>query len=536
MSYYANPYNVMDVPNEYPLHFAARKGQLDSVRKLLKERFDPNRQNVYGLTSLHLACQYGYTAIVQLLLTHGADKWKQEPCGPTPFQTAIAKGNLEVIQLLLQGEHIDVRDRGHTALHWATQSIRPLVVAWLLQQKADPNARVAETGKTALHLLSETSTFHVPSSSALAIIKMLAKYGANLSAVDAQGKMAIHSAYNNVEFVKTLISLGVDVNVPDREGKTALYYACGPDADLEMVKWLLEQGAMTETADNQGITPLSYAVRNGEQNVPLVLFQTGTSVTCVDKQGKNPLHALLESRVRDKESKVVFFLEKMFLPGKGNVNTPTKRGWTALHYAVYYNCFAVVKVLLTHGASVNVLTHKGQSPLHLVGLKNYEIDMGQEEEKIRDALDLKITRRTNKLPRLPWEQSNGGTQTEASAITIANQKAVEDEDEDEVTDNDSVVSNHGLPWKVRNRAIHRLLLKRGADCSLPDHHGNLPFFLAASTGWLDATFPLLRMAAKQGIFERKNQQCNSNSCSIMKEIDQASDFSKESAAKKRRII
>ena len=55
MSYYANPYNVMDVPNEYPLHFAARKGQYDSVRKLLKERFDPNTLNIYGLTPLHLA-------------------------------------------------------------------------------------------------------------------------------------------------------------------------------------------------------------------------------------------------------------------------------------------------------------------------------------------------------------------------------------------------------------------------------------------------------------------------------------------------
>ena len=132
----------------------------------------------------------------------------------------------------------------------------------------------------------------------------------------------------------------------------------------------------------------------------------------------------------------------------------------------------------------------------MVGLKNYDIGMGQEEERIQQALNVEIARKTEKLPRLPWDTSEEPKWKPDSQ---------DDEDSEDVDDN-SVVSNHGLPWKVRNRAVYRLLLKRGADCTAVDQSGNLPFFLAASTEWLDATFPLLRMAAKQGIFESKNQK------------------------------
>ena len=521
MSYYANPYNVMDVPNEYPLHFAARKGQYDSVRKLLKERFDPNTMNIYGLTPLHLACQHGFTAIVKLLLDHQADKFKQEPCGPTPFQTAIAKGNLNVVQLLLEGEHIDVRDRGHTALHWAASSVCPLLVAWLLQQKADPNARVTDTGKTPLHLLRGGGAFR-EASSALAVLRLLAKYGADLSAVDDDGKMAIHGPYNDAELVKTLVTMGVDVNAADREGKTALYYACGPGGNRELVQWLLEQGAHANVSDSQGISPLSFAVRQGEREIPLLLYQNGADVTTVDHEGKTPLHALLESRVRDKETKVLHFMQNVFLPGNGDLNATTNHGWTALHYAVFYNCFEVVKLLVRNGAIVQACTNLGHTPLHMVGLKNYDIGMGQEEERIEQALSQQIGR-MERLPRVPWE-TNQEREWKADD---------QEEEESDDVDDHSVVSNHGLPWKVRNRAVYRLLLKRGADCTAMDRQGNLPFFLSAATEWLDATYTLLRMAAKQGIFESKNQRTVENDSETAGEEMEISD--EEALRKKRRV-
>lgn len=478
--------------------------------------------NIYGLTPLHLACQHGFTAIVKLLLDHQADKFKQEPCGPTPFQTAIAKGNLNVVQLLLEGEHIDVRDRGHTALHWAASSVCPLLVAWLLQQKADPNARVAETGKTPVHLLRGGGAFR-EASSALAVLRLLAKYGADLSAVDAEGKMAIHGPYNDAELVKTLVTLGVNVNAADREGKTALYYACGPGGDRDLVQWLLERGANTNIADTQGISPLSFAVRQGERDIPLLLYQNGANIATVDQEGKNPLHALLESRVRDKEAKVLYFMTNIFLPGNGDVNAATNHGWTALHYSAYYNCFEVVKLLLRNGAGVQVRTNKGHTPLHMIGLKNYDIGMGQEEERIAEALTLQIARRTQRLPQVPWDTTVERQWTPDSQ---------EEEESDDVDDN-SVVSNHGLPWKVRNRAVYRLLLKRGADCTAVDEDGNLPFFLAAATEWQDATFMILRMAAKQGLFESKNQRMVETESEVTNE---GMDISDEEALRKKRRV
>ncbi|XP_068670016.1 BRCA1-associated RING domain protein 1-like isoform X2 [Montipora foliosa] len=98
---------------ETPLHVAAMKGCVESVRKLLTEGADPNTKDYEGWTPLHEACNHGYLFIVELLLDHGA--MIDTPGGSdhdTPLHDAVTNGRLEVAKLLVRrGAPRDIRNK-----------------------------------------------------------------------------------------------------------------------------------------------------------------------------------------------------------------------------------------------------------------------------------------------------------------------------------------------------------------------------------------------------------------------------------------
>ncbi len=58
-------------PN-YPLHLAARSGNLNEVKKLIEGGYKVNKTDIFGSTPLHMAAMYGHKEIVEYLLLKGA--------------------------------------------------------------------------------------------------------------------------------------------------------------------------------------------------------------------------------------------------------------------------------------------------------------------------------------------------------------------------------------------------------------------------------------------------------------------------------
>ena len=71
---------------------------------------------------------------------------------------------------------------------------------------------------------------------------------------------------NELDQVKRLIELGVDVNTPDASGHTALHYAA-IEGRLPMVKLLVEKEATADSRTRQGYTPLMLAAKHRQTNV-----------------------------------------------------------------------------------------------------------------------------------------------------------------------------------------------------------------------------------------------------------------------------
>jgi hypothetical protein len=125
---------------------AARTGDLEELKVLLKRRDVKYLSDSEGVTPLDLASMNGHTEVVELLLANGASCDGSRTHSTTdnrpPLSIAALNGHKEVVKLLLANRaRVDYRDsEGRTALHEVAASGDKELAELLLSNKADVNA------------------------------------------------------------------------------------------------------------------------------------------------------------------------------------------------------------------------------------------------------------------------------------------------------------------------------------------------------------------------------------------------------------
>lgn len=183
---------------------------------------DPHATDVYGRIPLHYACMHGHVELVQELIGTAPDTINfRDQDSFTPLIHAIVHSKLDCVEILLsQGADLTRLGPGeHVPLNLACQFASLEILELLLQRSAEmiadaeglfPQHLVARSGKAPQALL------------------MLQKYGADLNQPDKlyQWTPLFHAASEgHVECLKTLLQCGVDVDVIDEKGLSAMYYA-----------------------------------------------------------------------------------------------------------------------------------------------------------------------------------------------------------------------------------------------------------------------------------------------------------------------
>ena len=138
-------------PNASPLIDAARSGDTEALRALLKEGVDVNAAEADGTTALHWASYRDDLESADLLIRAGAKVNAANDLGATPLWTASLNGSAAMVRRLLQAgaESEPGAAAGETPLMVASRSGNPDVVEQLLAKGAGVNARGAR-GQTAL--------------------------------------------------------------------------------------------------------------------------------------------------------------------------------------------------------------------------------------------------------------------------------------------------------------------------------------------------------------------------------------------------
>jgi ankyrin repeat protein len=151
-------------------------GEPEIVRWLLECGAETNvKEQREGVTPLHCAAIRGNLETVRILVQHNADIKAKCFDGKTPLHCASERGHLDVVRLLLgSGADVNARkDDGSTPLHGASR--RDEILVWLIQE-----------GK-------------------VAVARLLLKHGADIRAVDNDGMTALDVAdQNDTEMIKLL--------------------------------------------------------------------------------------------------------------------------------------------------------------------------------------------------------------------------------------------------------------------------------------------------------------------------------------------
>ncbi len=257
--------SVKDGGGLTPLVYAAREGCLECARALVEAGANVNEATNYGWTALLTATQNRHYKLAAYLLDHGANPNLPNKGGWTPLYLATDNRNIEsgdypvrkpdmdhldFIKLLLdKGANVNARICGVLSTDKeckgdTTETRTNFTMQWLYEDGATPFLRAAQSGDVTL-------------------MKLLLAHGADPKIATAHNDTALAvasgigwvegvtfewSPEQSVEAVKMCLDLGIDPNVADDQGRTALHGAAHKGR-TEVIQLLVDHGANLEAHD-----------------------------------------------------------------------------------------------------------------------------------------------------------------------------------------------------------------------------------------------------------------------------------------------
>lgn len=328
---------------------------------------------------LYYAIRLGLNSIaLDLIESDDLDLRGPIPSGrPVLIEACDSNGAIEIVKRLFEkGADVAVRDHtGWTCLLAASSSGHVEIVKLLLEMNAD----VSEHDNT-----KTTPLYFAARNGYVELAKILLEHGADVNAVQQQGWTPLCAASNENKYdvARLLIDHGADVNIANENGWTPVSVAaCGGYTDI--VKLLLDHGADSSIGNENGWTPISLAASNGHKEVVKLLLNQkqeikthdsseGTPVSLANNQGypettnngQSPLHLASSNGHVD--------TVKLLLSHGAEIDIGNGFGYTPLALASEAGNIEIVRTLLDHGASMSGSKHPNRyTPLILAAIAGH---------------------------------------------------------------------------------------------------------------------------------------------------------------------
>ncbi|MEP7313885.1 MAG: ankyrin repeat domain-containing protein [Pseudomonadota bacterium] len=367
------------------LHWAAHNDNEKLVERLLKAGADPSARNDYGATPLSEAAVVGNVAVISRLLEAGANVDSPNPDGQTALMIVARSSNTAAAEVLLRhGAKVDAREqwREQTALMWAAAQAQPAMVRLLLAHGAAVDARshvndwqrqiTAEPRAQARPAGGNTALLFAARRGCLECAKALVEAGADVNLTDPEGISPLLMATANLNFdtASYLLAKGANPNKWDRAGRAPLYAA----VDLNTIPdgGRADRPSLDKTTSLELIGQLLDAGAN--PNLQLKLMPPYRSLR--DDRGADGMLAIGATALLRAAKAGDVASMKLLLQHGANVELPNVNGITPLmaaagnasskidtrgRYKTSAQAIAAIDVLIAAGADVNGRDALGQT-------------------------------------------------------------------------------------------------------------------------------------------------------------------------------
>ncbi|XP_050477994.1 serine/threonine-protein phosphatase 6 regulatory ankyrin repeat subunit A isoform X1 [Bombus huntii] len=362
------------------IHTAAKYGHVGIISTLLQrgEKVDATTNDNY--TALHIAVENAKPAVVETLLGYGAEVHvRGGKLRETPLHIAarVPDGDRCALMLLKSGAGPNLTtDDGQTPVHVAASHGNLTTLLLLLEDGGDPMYK-SKNGETPLHLacrgckadvvrhLIEFVKERKGPETATAYVNSLTNEGASALHYAAQIEPSeVEIPGDDRAVIRALLEGGADVSLQTKQAQESAFHHCALAGNNEVLTEMISGMSATEVqkALNRqsavGWTPLLIAAHRGHMELVTTLLANHARVDVFDLEGRSALHLAAEHgylQVCD-----------ALLANKAFINSKSRVGRTALHLAAMNGYSHLVKFLVQdHGAAIDVLTLRKQTPLHL---------------------------------------------------------------------------------------------------------------------------------------------------------------------------
>ncbi|KAM8927100.1 E3 ubiquitin-protein ligase MIB2 isoform 2-T2 [Pelodytes ibericus] len=279
---------------------------------------------------------------------------------PSSLVIEAAHDNVAKVREILQKhpDKVDIRNQGRTALHVASFLGYIEVLKVLLQANANIDLKDDE-GDCALHYAAYGNQ--------AAVTRVLLAKGANRELLNNAKFSALYIAVNKgfTELVQVLCIHNCTINIQDSNGDTPLHCAIADDL-RSIIEILTDVPNIDFTVlNNQGFNLLHHSALKGSVMAVRKILERARQL--VDSKKEDGFTALHLATLNNHQEVVDILIKE----GRCDVNLRNNRNQSPLHLAVTQGHFNLVHLLLTEGADVNAEDEDGDTPMHIVFMRQH---------------------------------------------------------------------------------------------------------------------------------------------------------------------
>eukprot|EP00118_Oscarella_pearsei_P006534 m.29662 g.29662 ORF g.29662 m.29662 type:complete len:1144 (+) comp31207_c1_seq2:136-3567(+) len=272
--------------------------QTGRKNQIVDSRFKDTRD-----TALIFAARKGFAKIVYCLLRFGADVTL---CNEDDETAVEATHNEEIRTKILESVNRQ-GSANQNLLQAAWQGDFRVVRQLLTKPVIDVNCRNSE-GFTPLLLVTRSiDLFHrlelelVNHYRPTDVVTHLIKHSADISAIDSDGRSAIHFAANagDRKIVALLLAEGTQIDTRDKQRNAPIHFA-SVAGQVPMIEYLIDSGASVNTPGRDGSTPLHFSAEGGHEAASDTLLDHGADITLANEMGRTPVDVAKTTKLRQK--------------------------------------------------------------------------------------------------------------------------------------------------------------------------------------------------------------------------------------------